>query len=135
MNTNITIIVEGVEYAVLSVMGRIKDGSWNDRESKYIKLEMGAAEVAEIFKDGIGWSIVERGERSAVKVDDEGNIVYDEEGNIVLEKTEEYRNEYDNSEYCVLGDIVIHPDGTCTVAMGKETAEEKLITMMYGGVE
>ena len=135
MNTNITIIVEGVEYAVLSVMGRIKDGSWNDRESKYIRLEIGAAEAAEIFKDGISWSIVERGERFAVKVDDEGNIVYDDAGNIVLEKTEEYRNEYDNSEYCVLGDIVIHPDGTCTVAMGKETAEEKLIMMMYGGVE
>ena len=135
MNTNITILVEGVEYSVLSVIGKIKDGGWNDRESKYIKLEMGAAEAAEVFKDGISWSIVERGERSVVAVDEEGNIVYDEAGNITMKTTEEYRNEYDNSEYCVLGDIVIHPDGTCTVAMGKETAEEKLITMMYGGVE
>lgn len=118
-----------------TISGKMVDHEWGNRESKYIKLEMGAAEVAEIFKDGISWSIVEKGEKSVVAVDEEGNIVYDDEGNIVMKTTEEYRNEYDNSEFCVLGDIVIHPDGTCTVAMGKETAEEKLITMMYGGVE
>lgn len=126
MNVNIAIIVEGVEYSVLSVVGRVKDSSWNDRDSKYIKLVMSAAEAAEVFKDGINWSIVERGERSVVAVDEDGDIVYDEAGNIVMETTEEYRNEYDNSEYCILGDIVVHPDGTCTVAMGKPTETEKM---------
>lgn len=133
--SDITIVVEGVEYNPLYISGKIKDGNWGDRESKYIMLEMSAAEVAEVFRDGVSWSIVESGEKSVVAVDGNGDIIYDEDGNIVMEVTEKYRNEYDNSEYCVLGDIVIHPDGTCTVAMGKETKEEKLITMMYGGVE
>ena len=32
--------------------------------------------------------------------------------------------EYDNSDYCILGDITVHRDGTITVKMGKPTAEE-----------
>lgn len=32
--------------------------------------------------------------------------------------------EYDNSEYSVRGDILVHVDGTCTVKMGKPTALE-----------
>lgn len=134
MSENITIIVEGVEYSVLSIVGKVKDASWNYRESKYIKLEMSAAEVAEIFKDDISWSIVERGERSAVAVDEEGNIIYDEDGNIVMETTEAYRNEYDNSEYCVLGDIVVRSDGTCTVAMGKPTDAEKMQVQLANAI-
>ena len=32
--------------------------------------------------------------------------------------------EYDNSDYCILGDITVHRDGTVTVKMGKPTFEE-----------
>lgn len=109
------------------VSGRVKDRDWNDRESKYIRLEIGIEEVLELFKDGIGWSIVETALAHETSVD--------ESGNTVMGELKEISNEYDNSDFCVLGDIVIHPDGTCTVAMGKETTEEKLLMMMYGGVE
>lgn len=132
--TNITIVVEGVEYTPLYISGKTKDVNWNDRESKYIKLKMSAAEVVKVFKDGVNWSIVEKGERSVVAVDEEGNIVYDEAGNIVMETTEEYRNEYDNSEYCVLGDIVVRSDGTCTVAMGKPTDAEKMQVQLANAI-
>lgn len=116
------------------INGRVADRDWDNRASKYIKLKMGVAEAMELFKDGVEWAIVEAGTTLAASVDDEGNVVFDNEGELIYEETE-FRHEYDNREYCVLGDIVIHPDGTCTVAMGKETTEEKLITMMYGGVE
>ena len=135
MDVNFFVAVNGVEYPVLSIIGKVKDTGWNDRESKYIKLKMSAAKVAEVFKDGIAWDIVEYGSKAVVDTNEDGTVKYDENGDLVMVETENYRNEYDNSEYCVLGDIVIHPDGTCTVAMGKETTEEMLITMMYGGVE
>jgi len=135
METNITINVDGVDYSAISINGRISDSNWNHRESKYIKLKMEAMDAVNIFRDGISWSIIEKVEAERVLLDENGNIVYDENGGVVLEHIEDVRREYDNSDFCVLGDIVIHPDGTCTVAMGKETAEEKLITMMYGGVE
>ena len=32
--------------------------------------------------------------------------------------------EYDNSDYCMAGDVTVHRDGTVTVKMGKPTAEE-----------
>ena len=32
--------------------------------------------------------------------------------------------EYDNSDFSILGDIIVHRDGTVTVKMGKPTAEE-----------
>ena len=32
--------------------------------------------------------------------------------------------EYDNSDYCILGDITVHRDGKVTVKMGKPTGEE-----------
>ena len=32
--------------------------------------------------------------------------------------------EYDNSEYSIRGDLLIHTDGTCTVKMGKPTEAE-----------
>jgi hypothetical protein len=59
-------------------------------------------------------------------LDEEGGLVFDEHGNIVMETMETSRQTYDNSEYCILGDIVIHPGGTCTVAMGKPTETEKM---------
>ena len=43
------------------------------------------------------------------------------------------QTEFDNSAYNILGDITVHTDGTCTVKMGKETDEETLLTLLYGG--
>jgi len=134
MNVNFFVAIGGVEYPTISVTGRVKDAGWNDRESKYIKLEMSAAKVAEVFKDGIVWAIVEYGSRAVVGINEDGTVQYDENGDLVMVETENYRNEYDNSEYCVLGDIAIHPDGTCTVAMGKPTEAELLQTQLANAV-
>ena len=34
------------------------------------------------------------------------------------------QTEYDNSEFCLRGDLTVHVDGTCTVKMGKLTELE-----------
>ena len=59
-----------------------------------------------------------------------GEPVLDERGEAVFETRQ---TEFDNSDFCVLGDITVHQDGTCTVKMGKETDEEKLLMLLYGG--
>lgn len=126
MSVNFTILANGVEYPYVSIFGKNKDMNWDDRDSKYITLKMAPADVFEIFKDGLRWSIIERGFKSVVAANEDGTVQYDENGNLVMIKTDEYCREHDNSEYCILGDIVFHPDGTCTVAMGKPTEAERM---------
>lgn len=45
---------------------------------------------------------------------------------------------WDNSEYCILGDIIIHRDNTITIKMGKPSPDELLekdnATMLYHNI-
>ena len=112
------------------VTGRTQDSDWDGRESKSITLSGDYVTVAGLFHDGMAWSIVET--YRTKKTGDDGSPVLGEDGQPVFENRVD---EYDNSEFCVLGDITVHTDGTCTVKMGKETDEEKLLLMLYGGEE
>lgn len=93
-----------------SISGRINDHDWGGRSSKTIRLTMSAANAASLFVNDVQWSIVEE----------------------IPEAIEEPLREYDNSEYCVAGDITDHRDGTVSVKMGKATDRE-LIEIMTGG--
>ncbi len=56
-----------------------------------------------------------------------GEQIYEQGGPIVYNGDPIYEKrlvEYDNSEYNVRGDILVHVDGTCTVKMGKPTELE-----------
>lgn len=85
------------------ISGRISDPLWDGRASKTITLEMDYATANELFVDGVEWSIK------------------DADG-----------TEYDNSDYCIAGDITDHRDGTISVKMGKPTDLEDLLEMLYG---
>lgn len=135
MNNTRSIKVAGVEYPVLSIVGKMKDLNWDGRESKAVALEMDISEAIKLFADSPAWSIVEYGTVQSVVTDENGNLVYDEAGNVAMTEETTCTAEYDNSEFCVLGDIVLHPDGTVTINLGKETDEETLLTILYGGVE
>lgn len=111
-----------------SVYGRTNDRDWDGRESKSIKISGDYEKISSMFHDGTEWSIVDT--YKAQKFGDDGSPVFGEDGQPVFEDRVE---EYDNSDFSVLGDITVHPDGTCTVKMGKETNEEKLLVMLYGG--
>lgn len=111
-----------------AITGKTSDRDWDGRESKAITIEADYATVSGLFYDGMSWSIVET---SAVPVfTDEGAAVLDESGQQVFQEMTE---EYDNSDYSVLGDITVHQNGTCTVKMGKETDTEMLLVLLYGG--
>ena len=98
-----------------SISGKIPDREWDNRKSKAITLEITYTEAAQLFVDGLSWSIVKR----------DTVPVYDESGNPTGEMTEQVQ-EWDNSDFCVAGSITDNRDGTCTCKMGKKTEVEIL---------
>lgn len=96
-----------------SIAGKITDRDWGGRESKVVTLEMTHAAAAQLFVDGLVWSIVQR----------DTVPVYGEDGKPTGE-TEEQVQEWDNADYCVAGGITDNRDGTCTCKMGKKTDAE-----------
>lgn len=105
-----------------TVNGRMSDTEWDNRESKAITLEMDYATAANLFVDGLVWSIVSREEVR----------LFDEEGNLI---GEEYQDtEYDNSDYFVAGSITDHRNGTITAKMGKLTQAEEFAIQLANAV-
>ena len=98
-----------------SIAGKVTDRDWGGRESKAVTLEMTHAAAAQLFVDGLNWSIVQR----------EDVPVYGEDG-LPTGETTETAQEWDNSDYCVAGPITDNRDGTCTCKMGKKTASDLL---------
>ena len=109
---SIYIKVNNTEYPA-AVNGVYNDRSWGGRESKAVTLEMTHAQAAQIFVDGLSWSIVQR----------DTVPVYDKDGNPTGE-TKEQVQEWDNSDYNVAGSITDNRNGTCTCKMGKKTQLE-----------
>ena len=93
-----------------SIHGYTRDPLWSDRESKSITLAMDYATAVSTFADDVPWSILYQ----------PPEYTDPDTQQIVTPPVEEY----DNSVYCILGDITVHQDGTVTVKMGKPTAEE-----------
>ena len=104
-------IGENMYPAVIN--GRISDREWNNRESKSIIIEGDYDTIDTLFVDDLSWSIIQE------------EITVDENGGEVT-----VQEEYDNSEFCVRGDLTVHTDGTVTVKMGKPTAEELLAVLL-----
>ena len=98
-----------------SIAGKVADREWGGRESKAVTLTMTNAAAAQLFVDGLSWSIVQR----------DTVPVYDTDGNPTGE-TEEQVQEWDNADYCVAGPITDNRDGTITAKMGKRTELELL---------
>ena len=103
------------------IIGKMEDREWGKRESKAITLEMDYATAAELFVDGLEWSIV----MESNVVDENGSVVLDESGEPVVKA-----EEYDNSEYTVAGPISDNRDGTVTAKMGKPTDGEMLAELL-----
>lgn len=131
MNDTFSVKIGELELQTISIVGKVKDSAWDERESKAITLEGTFAEISPLFRDGISWSIIHRYTVETVVTDENGSLVY--EGDTVKKTTEQAINEYDNSDYNVLGDIIQHVDGTCTVCMGKTTPLEEAYEILLGG--
>ncbi len=100
--------VNGTLYPA-EIAGRMNDTDWDGRESKAITLTMDYEDAAALFVDGVTWSIVQTYEELEPPLPPE---------------------EWDNSDYCVAGDITDHRDGMVTAKMGKYTEVETLMMAM-----
>ena len=120
--------VNGTLYPA-NIAGKMVDKEWDNRESKAITLESNFTTVNALFQDNTIWSIVSK--ETVPVLDEEGNPVLDENGEQTYETQQ---TEFDNSDYCIRGDLTVHTDGTCTVEMGKPTDLEDAYEMLYGGV-
>ena len=94
------------------IYGTMRDTNWNNRESKSIKIEMNYNDAISLFVDNIKWSIIYQAS-SYIDPETEEEIIPEPE-------------EYDNSEYCLAGDITDHRNGYITVKMGKLTSDDML---------
>jgi hypothetical protein len=68
------------------------------------------------------------------ETNENGEPVLDELGNPKVKEHETQETEFDNSDYCLAGDITDHRDGRITVKMGKLTELEEAYEMMLGGM-
>ena len=113
-----------------TIRGKVHDEDWDNRESKAINLVGDYETVNALFPDGAAWSIVD--ETTVIAEDENGKAILDENGDLTYTTRQ---TEYDNSEYFIRGDLIVHVDDTITVKMGKLTALEKAYEMMFGGIE
>ena len=86
------------------ISGRLIDRDWDGRASKSITLTMTHAQAAQLFADGLCWSVVRY-----------------EDG------ADGPAQEQDCSGYCVAGPITDNRDGTLTIKMGSYTQLEKAL--------
>lgn len=99
-----------------TITGQSNDYQWGGRESKTIRILSNAAEAVVYFVDDVTWSIVEE---------------YTE----MIEGVEQIvQVEYDNSDFCLVGDKTTHRDNTISVKMGKLTDAE-VVKIITGGNE
>lgn len=105
-----------------TINGKMSDTAWDNRASKAITLAMDYVTASALFVDGIAWSIVQTQEVPT----------YDENGE--QNGTETQETVFDNSDYCLAGDITDHRDGTITVKMGALTEIEEAYELMLGGM-
>lgn len=107
-----------------SISGRMSDSSWGGRSTKTITLKMNYNDVLELFNDNVNWSIISEWEENELLVDQEtGEPILDGNGNEQF-SVQTHREEYDNSDYSIVGDIIIHNDNTISIKMGKPTELE-----------
>ena len=116
-----------------TVSGRVQDKDWDNRESKAITLEMDYATAVALFVDGLAWSIVQQREVPVFERDENGEFVLDEDGNRIQTGIEIEETEFDNSEFCLAGDLTDHRDGMITVKIGKLTDLEEAYEIIFGG--
>lgn len=117
-----------------TVNGKMSDTAWDNRASKAITLEMTYEQASALFVDGIAWSIVQQTEVPTYEKDENGHVVLDVDGDPKQIGTETQETVFDNSDYCLAGDIIDHRDGTVTVKMGKLTDLEEAYEIMLGGI-
>ncbi len=100
------------------VSGILGDIDWDRRDTKSIRAVMTYQQVVDNFKNNTPWYIHQTYEELER---------YDPERDEIITVPEDV---FDNSEYCLAGEITDHRDGTCTIKMGKLTELEQVLAVL-----
>ena len=111
--------IDGVRYPA-TISGHVSDRDWGGRRSKIITLEMDYNDALALFVDNLAWYIVLQDE----------TIIDPDTGEEFVPKHEIY----DNSSYCVAGDIIDHRNGYISVKMGEKTELELMQAQLANAV-
>lgn len=125
--------VNGYTYPA-QFTGKMNDVEWDNRASKTITLEVSYDVASAILHDDVEWHIYRTWTDVVPKFDPEtGEPVIDPEtGEQVMEEVTR-EEDFDNSDYSLRGDIIVHADSTVSVKMGKLTELEEAYEILYGG--
>ena len=113
------VVVNGKDYPVKEITGRMSDSEWEGRETKTITMETTYTDIKKLFKDNTSW---------AIKCHYEPDEKEKEEGK------EPFDEVFDNSDFLMSGKIVDTRDGFMSITMGKLSEMESLISDIYGSV-
>lgn len=103
MIENKIIINDIKEIPIKEIFFQVRDYKWDFRSSKTIYTLVNYSDIVDIFNEKIlTWKVVSK------NTEDQQEI------------------EEDNSDFSIVGDIIIQQDKTIAIKMGKPTAEEKL---------
>lgn len=113
--------------------GKMIDREWDDRASKTITVSEDYATITAVLHDDAPWHIYRSWIEQRPKIDPEtGEPMIDPEtGEIIMEDVT-VEEDFDNSEFSVRGDVIVHPDTTVSVKMGKPTDLEIAYELLYG---
>lgn len=100
-------------YEVNNIINTLSDYNWDNREVIQIEMNISVEKAKELFKGNMTW----------YRIDPSYS---DPQGEEIPRKT-------DLSDYCIIGDIIDHRDGTITIKMGKQTEFERLLKLAFGG--
>lgn len=101
--------INGKKYPA-TIRFKREDWDWGGRNTMSITLEMDYATASELFVDGVAWSMIAE---TPIEVQTEGKV------EVAMEV-----EEFDHSLYNIVGDIIVHRDGTITVKMGRRKFDE-----------
>lgn len=118
--------VGGTLYPTVSLRGTAPDAAWSGRHSIAVRLRMSYADAAALLPDGVAWSVVQRTEYPAQKLDENGTPVME----TVTQDTET-----DYSAWSLSGAITDWRDGTVTVKMGQPTELETVLAELESEVQ
>lgn len=116
INNSIRLLrINNLDNTLISSFGKIKNPNFRDRDTKNFTIEGNYNTALEIIAAGTNWKIVDIIPYDGHSIIPEGSkILYDENDEIVA-----FEVEYDNSDYNILGDIIIHNNGTITMEYAK----------------
>ena len=107
--------VGNLEYKLIASFGKIKNPNFGDRDTKNFTIEGTYETALNIINENASWKIIDIIPiNEPLQIPEGAELLYNEDNEVIG-----FKAEYDNSDYNILGDIIIHNNGTITMEYAK----------------